>query len=213
MKKRHYILIVAIILVLSAVFFRRLLLYPLILNHFEQKFERKWDCQVTKQKADVDLLKGSLTCKDVHMITAEKAASRWELQVNEIFMQIDYPSLMSETIVLDKLIVDRLVFRQEKKKRTDSKKKDLPQHGIKKEDRGRYVDEKKSGPQGPQGELLIRSLLIRDGYFEFSSHADSGEIKKLQMEHISLSRKDIFLGRQLDGFFRTLFESINTIGS
>jgi hypothetical protein len=213
MKKRHYILVIAIILVLSVVLFRRLLIYPPILNHFEQRFERKWGCQVTKRRADVDLLKGSLTFKGVHMKTPEKVASRWELHAQEIFMQIDYRSLISGTIILDKLIVDRIVFRQERKKRPDSKKKDLPPHGIKKEGKDRYVDEKKSGLQGPQGELLIRFLLIRDGYFEFSSHADSGEMKKLKMEHINLSRKAIFLGRRLDGFFRTLFESMNTIGS
>jgi len=212
MKKIRYIAIITIFLVASLLFFRQFLLYQPILDHLEKRFERKWGCQVTKRKADVNLLKGSLTFKDVHMMTPENVVSRWNLNADEIFIQIDYRSLMSGTIIVNELIVDKVVFRQEKKKRPDSKKKDMLPKVIRKEGKNKYVQKKKSRSRGPRKAVLIRYLLIQDGYFEFYYHKNSGEKGRLQMEHINLSRKEIFLGRKLDVFFRSLFESLNSIG-
>jgi len=212
MKKIRYIVIITIFLVVSLLFFRQFLLYQPILDHLEKRFERKWGCQVTKRKADVNLLKGSLTFKDVHMMTPENVVSRWNLNADEIFIQIDYRSLMSGTIIVNELIVDKVVFRQEKKKRPDSKKKDILPKVIRKEGKNKYVQKKKSRSRGPRKAVLIRYLLIQDGYFEFYYHKNSGEKGRLQMEHINLSRKEIFLGRKLDVFFRSLFESLNSIG-
>jgi len=212
MKKIRYIAIITIFLVASLLFFRQFLLYQPILDHLEKRFERKWGCQVTKRKADVNLLKGSLTFKDVHMMTPENVVSRWNLNADEIFIQIDYRSLMSGTIIVNELIVDKVVFRQEKKKRPDSKKKDILPKVIRKEGKNKYVQKKKSRSRGPRKAVLIRYLLIQDGYFEFYYHKNSGEKGRLQMEHINLSRKEIFLGRKLDVFFRSLFESLNSIG-
>jgi len=212
MKKIRYIVIITIFLVVSLLFFRQFLLYQPILDHLEKRFERKWGCQVTKRKADVNLLKGSLTFKDVHMMTPENVVSRWNLNADEIFIQIDYRSLMSGTIIVNELIVDKVVFRQEKKKRPDSKKKDILPKVIRKEGKNKYVQKKKSRSRGPRKAVLIRYLLIQDGYFEFYYHKNSGEKGRLQMEHINLSRKEIFLGRKLDVFFRSFFESLNSIG-
>jgi len=212
MKKIRYIAIITIFLVVSLLFFRQFLLYQPILGHLEKRFERKWGCQVTKRKADVNLLKGSLTFKDVHMMTPENVVSRWNLHADEIFIQIDYRSLMSGTIIVNELIVDKVVFRQEKKKRPDSKKKDILPKVIRKEGKNKYVQKKKSRSRGPRKAVLIRYLLIQDGYFEFYYHKNSGEKGRLQMEHIDLNRKEIFLGRKLDVFFRSLFESLNSIG-
>jgi len=212
MKKIRYIAIITIFLVVSLLFFRQFLLYQPILGHLEKRFERKWGCQVTKRKADVNLLKGSLTFKDVHMMTPENVVSRWNLNADEIFIQIDYRSLMSGTIIVNELIVDKVVFRQEKKKRPDSKKKDILPKVIRKEGKNKYVQKKKSRSRGPRKAVLIRYLLIQDGYFEFYYHKNSGEKGRLQMEHIDLNRKEIFLGRKLDVFFRSLFESLNSIG-
>jgi len=212
MKKIRYIAIITIFLVVSLLFFRQFLLYQPILGHLEKRFERKWGCQVTKRKADVNLLKGSLTFKDVHMMTPENVVSRWNLNADEIFIQIDYRSLMSGTIIVNELIVDKVVFRQEKKKRPDSKKKDILPKVIRKEGKNKYVQKKKSRSRGPRKAVLIRYLLIQDGYFEFYYHKNSGEKGRLQMEHINLSRKEIFLGRKLDVFFRSFFESLNSIG-
>jgi len=212
MKKIRYIAIITIFLVVSLLFFRQFLLYQPILDHLEKRFERKWGCQVTKRKADVNLLKGSLTFKDVHMMTPENVVSRWNLHADEIFIQIDYRSLMSGTIIVNELIVDKVVFRQEKKKRPDSKKKDILPKVIRKEGKNKYVQKKKSRSRGPRKAVLIRYLLIQDGYFEFYYHKNSGEKGRLQMEHINLSRKEIFLGRKLDVFFRSFFESLNSIG-
>lgn len=211
MKKIQYIAIIFIFLVVSLLFFRQCLLYQPILDHLEKRFERKWGCQVTKRKADVNLLKGSLTFKDVHMMTPENVISRWNLHADQIFIKIDYRSLMSETIIVNKLIVDTVVFRQEKKKSPDSKKKDMLTKGIKKEGKNNYVQKKKSRSRGPRKAVLIKYLLIRDGYFEFYSHTKSGKKGRLQMEHINLSRKEIFLDRKLDVFFRSLFEILNSI--
>lgn len=212
MKKIRYIVIITIFLVISLLFFRKFLLYQPILDHFEKRFERKWGCQATMRKADVNLLKGSLTFKDVHMMTPENVVSRWNLHADEIFIQIDYRSLMSETIIINELIVDKVVFRQEKKKSPDSKKKDILPKVIRKEGKNKYVQKKKSRSRDPRKAVLIRYLLIRDGYFEFYYHKNSGEKGRLQMESINLSRKEIFLDRKLDVFFRSLFESLNIIG-
>jgi len=157
-------------------------------------------------------LKGSLTFKDVHMMTPENVVSRWNLHADEIFIQIDYRSLMSETIIINELIVDKVVFRQEKKKSPDSKRKDNLPKVIRKGGKSKHVQKKKDEPRGPLKAILIRYLLIRDGYFEFYYHKNSGEKGRLQMEHINLSRKEIFLDRKLDVFFRSLFESLNSIG-
>ena len=64
-----------------------------MVDDLEKRFERKWGCQVTKRKVDLSFVKGSLRFKEIHIMTPKNAVSRWNLNADEIFIQIDYPSL------------------------------------------------------------------------------------------------------------------------
>ena len=142
------------------------------------------------------------------MMTREKGASKWKLHAGEIFIQIDYRSLLSGNVVVNKLIIDTLDFRQAIEKGMNSKKKDAPHHVIRKEGKNNHVQKNESKSRDTGTKVLIRHLLIRNGYFAFYSHTKSGEKQRLHMEGITLRRKEILLGHRLDVFFRSLIENL-----
>jgi len=208
MKKIKYIVVITIFLFLSLMLFRDLFFYQPMLHHLEKRFEKEWGCKVAKRQADFNLLKGSLKLKDTRMITTENAASRWNLSADEIFIQIDYPSLISGNTILNELILDKVIFRQEKKGSSDIKKKDMPAKTITKKVESKHLQKKKDKPSVRRKGTLVRYFLIRDGYFEFYYPNNSEKKGRLKLEHVNLSRKEFFLDRKLDVFFRSLFEPL-----
>ena len=208
LKKIRYIIIIGMFIALFGLLFRQFLFYQPILNHIEKEFEREWRCQVTRKKGDINLLKGSFTFKDVYMTTPEKGTSKWELHADEIFIKIDYRSLLSEAVVVDEVIIDTVYFRQEKKKSLDRKNKDVSSKISRKQVKNTHFQKKKSRAHDARIRILIRYLLIRNGYFELYSYTKSGKKEKLHIKDITLRRKEIFLGRRLDIFFRALTKGL-----
>jgi len=206
MKKARYIIVIIVFLFLSLILFRNFFLYQPILDHLGNRLEKKWGCKVAKRKADLNLLKGSLTLKDAHIMTPEGAISRWDLKAEEIFIRFDYPSLISGNTIVNELILDKVIFRQGKGGGLDTKKKDISPKIIRK--RIEHLEKKKVKPSGSRKGTLVRYFLVRDGYFEFYCLNSSGKESRLKMEHVNLSGKEIFLGRELAVFFRSLLESL-----
>jgi hypothetical protein len=212
MKKIRYIVVIIVFLFLSLIFLTNIFLYQPILDHLEKRFEKKWGCQVEKRKVELSFLKGSLRFKGIHITPPENAASRWNLSADEIFIQIDYPSLISGNTILDKLTLDKVVFKQNKKEGSDIRRKDILPEIIKKEAKSEHFQKRKAFSRSPRKAILIRYFLIRDGYFEFYYRENSGKEYRLKLEHVNLSKKDLLLGRKLDVFFRSLFEGLEGLG-
>lgn len=211
MKKIRYIVVIIAFLFLSLLFLANFFLYEPILDHLEKRFEKKWGCQVEKRKVDFSFLKGSLRFREIHLMAPENAVSRWSLDADEIFIQIDYPSLIRGTTILNKLTLDKVIFMQEKREGSDMKKDILPEK-IKREAKSKQLKEKKASSRGPGNAILGRHFLMRDGYFEFYYPENSGKKRRLKLEHVSLSKREVFLDRRLDIFFRSLFEGLESSG-
>jgi hypothetical protein len=56
---------------------------------------------------------------------------------------------------------------------------------------------------------LVRNVVIRDGYFTFVYLTAPGEVSMLTAENVTLHTRDIFLGRDLCVFFRSLLEPLD----
>jgi len=204
MSKIKYIALIAIFLLIFLIFFRNFLVYQPILNHLEKRVEKKWDCEMDKKSADLNLLKGSLTFKDTHLTTPKNTDSRWTLDVDEIFVQIDYSSVFSANLILNELILDRLIFRHEEVDSNDLNRKHMPPpmtpEQIDKKDPGKEKVKRKGA--------LVKNLLIRDGYFTFNHITASGKASKTTVDRVTINKRDIFLGRELYAFFRSLLEPL-----
>ena len=211
MKKIRYIVVISAFLFLSLIFFGAFFLSGSILDHLEKRFEKKWGCQVEKRKVDFSFLKGSLRFMEIHIMAPENAVSRWSLDAEEIFIQIDYPSLIRGTTILNKLRLDKVVFRQKEREGSDIKRDILPEK-IKGEAKSKQSKEKKFSSRGPRNAILVRHFLMRDGYFEFYYPENSGKKRRLTLEHVSLSKRGIFLDRRPAIFFRSLFEGLESSG-
>jgi hypothetical protein len=208
MKKIGYILVIAVFLFLSLIFLRNLFIYQPMLHLLEKRFEKKWGCKVAWRKADFNLLKGSLTVKDARIMGPGDAVLRSNLTAHEIFIQVDYPSLISGNTVLNALILDKVIFRQGKKGGSDVKKKDISAKLITKNLESKHPQKTKDKPGNQRKGTLVRYLLIRDGYFEFYYPNSSEKKGRLKLEHVNLSKKEVFLDRKLDVFFLSLFDSL-----
>lgn len=202
MSKKKYSALIALFLFIPLLLFRNSLVYQPILNHLEKRFEKKWDCELDKKNADLNLLKGSLTFIDTRMTTPTNADSRWILDVHEIFIQIDYSSIFSPNLIIDELILDGLIFSHEQSGSNALKRERMAPAITKEIEKGLGKEQvKRKG-------ALIKHLLIRDGRFEFTFFAGPGNANKVTIEHVSLNKRDIFLGRGLYVFFRSLLDPL-----
>jgi hypothetical protein len=204
MTKIKYIALIALFLLLSLIFFRKSLVYRPTLNHLEKRFEKKWNCEIDKKSADLNLLKGSLTFKDTHLTTPQNADSRWTLDVDEIFIQIDYSSVFSANLIINELILDRLIFRHDEVDSDALKREHMPPPMTPKQ-----IDKEDLGKEKVKGKgALVRNLLIRNGYFKFHRLTASGKVSEITVEHLTINRRNIFLGRELYVFFKSLLEPL-----
>ena len=203
MSKIKYIALIALFLLIPLLLFRNFLIYQPILNHLEKRFEKKWDCELDKKSADLNLLKGSLTFIDTLLTTPTNADSRWTLDVNEIFIQIDYSSIFSSNLIVNELILDGLIFGHEQSDSNAPKRDHMTPPMITKQiEKG--LGKEKVKRKG----ALVRNLVIRDGYFRFNYFTASGKASKITVEHVFINRRDVFLGRDLYVFFRSLLEPL-----
>lgn len=204
MNKIKYIALIALFLLIPLLLFRNSLVYQPILNHLEKRFEKKWDCELDKKSADLNLLKGSLTFIDTRLTTPTNAVSRWTLDIDEIFIQIDYSSIFSSNLIINELILDGLIFSHEQSDSNAPKRDHMTPpmitKQIEKKDLGKGKDKRKGA--------LVRNLVIRDGYLKFDYLTASGKVIVITAEHVTISRRDIFLGRDLYAFFRSLLEPL-----
>ena len=203
MSKIKYSALIALFLFTPLLLFRNSLVYQPILNHLEKRFEKKWDCELDKKNADLNLLKGSLTFIDTRMTTPINADSRWILDVNKIFIQIDYSSIFSPNLIINELVLDRLIFSYEQSGSSALKRERMPPAMITKQ-----IEKGPGKEKVKRKGALIKHLLIRDGRFEFTFFAGPGKANKVKIEHVSLNKRDIFLGRGLYVFFRSLLEPL-----
>lgn len=204
MNKIKYITSIALFLFISLILFRNSLVYQPILNHLEKRVEKKWDCEIERKSADLNLLKGSLTLKDTHLAAPTNADSRWMLDVDEIFIHIDYSTVFSANLILNELILDGLIFMHGESDSNALKREHITLPMISKQIGKKDPGKEKIKRKG----ALIKHLLIRDGRFEFNFFSGTVKSNRVKIELVSLNKRDVFLGRKLDVFFRSLLEPL-----
>jgi hypothetical protein len=203
MSKITYIALLALLVLISLVFLRNSLIYQPLLNHLEKRFEKKWDCEIDRKRGELSLLKGSLTLKDSHLRTPTNADSRCTLNVDEIFLQIDYSSIFSANLTVNELILDGLVFSHEQRGSNALKRDHIPPPMITQQ------IEKGLGKENVKRKgARVKNVVIRDGNFFFNYRTASGKVRVVTVEHVTISRRNIFLGRDLYAFFRSLLEPL-----
>jgi len=204
MSKIKYIALAAVSLLIFLILFRNSLVYQPLLNHLEKRFEKKWECEIEKERVYLSPLKGSLRFTDGHLTTPTNADSRWTLDVDELFIQIDYSSLFSANLIVKELILDGLTFSYEQTGSTVPKRKTVPLPMITKP-----IDKEGTGKESLRRKgAHVRNLVIRDGSFTFSYRTGSGKASVITFDNITLQSRDIFLGRDLHAFFRSLLEPL-----
>lgn len=203
MSKIKYVALIALFLLISLILFRNSLVYQPLLNHLEKRFEKKWNCEIDKKRAELNLLKGSLTFIGTHLTTPTNADSRWTLDADEIFIQIDYSSIASSNLTVNELILDGLIFSHEKSDTYAPKREHIPPPMI-----SRWIEKGLGKENVKRKGALVRNLVIRDGYFKFDYLTASGKVSVITVEHLTINRRDVFLGRDLYAFFRSLLEPL-----
>jgi hypothetical protein len=203
MSKIRYVVLVALFLLIALIFFRNSFLFRPTLNQLEKRFEKKWNCEIDKKSADLKVLKGSIILKDARLSTPRNAGSRWTLDVDEIFIRIDYSSVFSANLIINELILDGLIFSHEELIRNALKREHMtPQMTPNQIDR--YPGKQKAKRKG----ALVRNLLIRNGYFRFHRTTASGKASEITVENLTINRRNVFLGREPYVFFRSLLEPL-----
>jgi hypothetical protein len=205
MNKIGYIVVIAIFLFFTVFVLRDIVLYEPILNHFHKEIERKWGCKIVRKATDFDLKKGSLRVKDVSMMTHREVFLEWNLRATEIFIQVDYFSLFGRNIILKKLVLDKMSFKQEYIEALDIEKKAMSRAVSEKGDKKEQTQREKDTSERT---VLVRNLLIKDGSFEFNYLKNSGKKGRFRAQHVNLSKKDVFINSKPTEFFLSLFEGI-----
>ncbi len=204
MSKIKYIPLAAVSLLILLILFRNFLVYQPIVNLLEKRFEKKWECEIERERAYLSPLKGSLRFSDGHLTTPANAVSRWTLDVEELFIQIDYSSLFSANLIVKELILDGLTFSYEQTGSTVLKRKTVPLPMITKP-----IDKEGAGKEHVKRKgSYVRNLVIRGGSFSFNYLTSSGKASVITVDNVTLHRRDIFLGRDLYAFFRWLLEPL-----
>ena len=177
-------------------------IYPLAADYVQKKMESRWNCLVLEKRISTNPLKGCLLLQDLSIKTPEAVNPTWHLQIESATLQIRYLSLIRNKTI-DRLILDGVVLRQKHTEKAEIPPKPKPSQ--------------RKGPQGSESEpssseaarqgLRIRHLVIRNGSFE-SIHMDaSGVRKSIKAEKISVARKNVYLDKRPDLFFRSLFSA------
>lgn len=205
MKKIGYITVIVLLLFLTFFILTDSVLYEPVLNRYQTALERKWGCKIVRKGADFDLMKGSLWVKDISMVTNRAVFTNWNLRAQEIFIHIDYFSLVRKNIILKKLILNKVSFKQEYVETLDVEKKDMSQGRAEKGTKKEQTQRKKGRSEKA---ILVRNFLIKDGSFEFNYLQNSGKKGRFKAEQVNLNKKDIFLDGKPNEFFRSLFGGI-----
>ncbi len=205
MKKIGYITVIVLLLFLTFFILTDSVLYEPVLNRYQTALERKWGCKIVRKGADFDLMKGSLWVKDISMGTNRAVSAKWNLRAKEIFIHIDYFSLVRRNIILKKLILNKVSFKQEYIEALDVEKKDMSQGRAEKRTKKEQTQRKKGRSEKA---ILVRNFLIKDGSFEFNYLQNSGKKGRFKAEQVNLNKKNIFLDSKPNEFFRSLFGGI-----
>jgi hypothetical protein len=126
------------------------------------------------------------------------------LDVDEIFLQIDYSSIFSANLIVKELILDGLIFRHE----------EVDSNGLKRNHVFPPMAPEQIEVKDPEKEkvkrkgALVKNVVIRDGNFFFNYRTESGKASKITVERVTINKRDVFLGRDLYAFFRSLLEPL-----
>ena len=113
-----------------------------------------------------------------------------------------------KNIILNSMILDTVIFKQQEKEVVHLKDLKKPAQKIKPVDK-----EKKphiqTGKGKSYGAIRIKRLLIRNGHFEFDYLHRSGVENRVKADNISISKEDVFLEGKPNTFFRSILKPTN----
>ena len=83
MRTSGYIVIVAILILTVLVIVPNSPLYYPLIKYLEWQAKKEWKCDVSTQKADIDILKATLTLKGLYTGTTQASNPTWTLNVKQ----------------------------------------------------------------------------------------------------------------------------------
>jgi hypothetical protein len=201
MRTSGYTVIVAILILTVLVIVPNSPLYYPLIKYLEWQAKKEWRCDVSTQKADIDILKATLTLKGLYTGTTQASNPTWTLNVKQAVIRFDYPSLIRRPLVLDAVILDNATFVQETKENPSRKSRPAPKAPKKNESTS---GKEHGGEEQRKKQTLIKRLVIRNGTFEFKHHRVDGKMHRVKAEQVSFVRKDVFFDKRINTFFRSI---------
>ena len=208
MGKLKYFIAIVLFLIAMAIFLPKSPLHQVMVNHLQEKVEKKWGCSVAHKEVSLNVLKGTFTIKELFVKTPENSNPKWRLNIQDVVVQVKYLSLFRKNIILNSMILDTVIFKQKEKEGGHSKDVKEPAQKVKPVDK-----EKKpriqTGKGKSYGAIRIKRLLIRNGHFEFDYRYRSGVENRVKADNISISKEDVFLEGKPNTFFRSILKPTN----
>ena len=178
--------------------------YPLAARYVQKKVGARWNFRIVQKRISANPLDGTLTIDHLWIETPETANPTWRLRAERVTVIIRYVSLIGNKTI-DGLILDGPVFEQQHRKAADplGQREALP---------GKEPEKPESDPSPAEGSetpkgFRISRLEIRNGTFETLRTDPSGGKQRIKADRISVVRKNVYLNRSPDAFFRDIFNT------
>jgi len=202
MRKFGYVLLFGVFLTGIAMLFPHSPIYPIAVHYVQKKLEARWNCSAVEKRIFANPLAGNLSLEDLRIETAEGVNPAWRLQIKHATVSVRYLPLFREKAI-NRLTLDGVDFKQEYTEAAG--------RSTQKEPAGQ-AERRKSPPRPSPGDrsatlegLHINHLVIRDGSFEYIRIDASGGRQRINADHISVVRRNVFLDKRPDAFFHSLF--------
>jgi len=172
------IILMALIVVIVVVLFN---LGPFAAKAINLYGPRLTKTEVHVSTADISLLSGTATLSDFILGSPKGFTSPETVRVRSIYLVLDEKSLLSDTVVIDRIEVFRSEIFYEKRDGTDNLKAilDAMKSGEKKA-------EPSSARKAPGKRLLIRDLILREGTVNVLVSGTGGKNVQVKLSEVHL---------------------------
>jgi len=205
MTKLMYFIAILLFLIATAIFLPKSPLHPLIIDHLQKKIEKKWGCSVAHRQVTLNVLKGTVTIKNLFVKTPENTNPKWRLNIQDVIIRVKLLPLFRKDIILNSMILDTVIFKQQEKESAHIKELNRPTKNVERVDKEENPNIRTEEHQF-HGAIRIKRLVIRNGHFEFDYLYHSGVNNTVRADNISISKEDVLLAGTPDTFFRSILK-------
>lgn len=201
MRKFGYLLLFGVFLIGIAMLIPHSPIYPTAVHYVQKKLEARWNCNVVEKRISANPFTGNLAFEDLLIETAEGVNPTWRLQIKRATVTVRYLPLFRDKTI-DRLTLDGVAFRQEYTEAVGSSSQKEPAGKV---ERSKLPHSPSPGDRSPTPEgIHINHLVIRDGSFEHIRIDASGGRQRINADNISVVRRNVFLDKRPDAFFRSV---------